>query len=90
MSAYSIQIDPALAREAQTVLQGLGTNLSDAVSLFLRQTVRNHAIPFPVDDPTRFTEAELMAKHQRGIEAIEAGKGIHVTMEQLEAMANDV
>ena len=41
-------------------------------------------------DPARFTEAELMAKHQRGIEAIEAGRGVHVTMEQLEAMANDV
>ena len=39
-------------------------------------------------DPTRFTEAELMAKHQRGIDAIEAGKGIRVTMEQLEAMAD--
>ena len=38
-------------------------------------------------DPTRFTEAELMAKHQRGIEAIEAGDGIRVTMEQLEAIA---
>ncbi len=44
----------------------------------------------PADDPTRFTEAELMEKHQRGIEAIEAGHGIHVTMEQLEAMARDV
>ena len=42
----------------------------------------------PADDPTRLTEAELLAKHQRGIEAIEAGKGIRVTMEQLEAMAD--
>ena len=90
MNAYSIQIDPALAREAQTVLQGLGTDIPAAVSMFLRQTVLNHAIPFQPEDPTLFTEAELMAKHQRGIEAIEAGKGIHVTMEQLEAMANDV
>ena len=40
-------------------------------------------------DPAQFTEAELMAKHQRGIEAIEAGRGIRVTMEQLEAMADD-
>ena len=39
-------------------------------------------------DLTRFTEAELMAKHQRGIQAIEAGHGIRVTVEQLEAMAN--
>ena len=89
MNAYSIQIDPVLAREAQTVLQGLGTDIPAAVNMFLRQTVLNRAIPFQAQDPTLFTEAELMAKHQRGIEAIEAGRGICVTMEQLEAMAND-
>ena len=42
------------------------------------------------NDPDLFTEAELLAKHQRGIEAIEAGRGIHVTMEQLEAMTDDL
>ena len=40
-------------------------------------------------DLTRFTEAELMAKHQRGIDAIEAGQGIRITMEQLETMADE-
>ena len=90
MNAYNIQIDPALAREAQIVLNGLGMDIPDAVSLFLRQTVQKHAIPFKADDPDLLTEAELLAKHQRGIEAIEAGRGVHVTMEQLEAMADDV
>ena len=40
-NAYSIQVDPALAREAQIVLRRLGMDVSSAVSLFLRDTVRN-------------------------------------------------
>ena len=89
MNTYRIQVDPALAQEAQTVFLGLGTDISSAVNLFLRQTVLKKDLPFSIEDPDQCAEVELLAKHRRGVEAIRAGKGIHVTMEQLEAMAGD-
>ena len=71
MNAYNVQTDPALARSADS-FAGLGNGYS---RVFMSDGSEPQA-----DAPTRFTEAELMAKHQRGIEAIEAGKGIRVTM----------
>ena len=50
-NAYSIQVDPALAREAQIVLRRLGMDVSSAVSLFLRDTVHNGGEFFRTRNP---------------------------------------
>ncbi|MBQ6986574.1 MAG: type II toxin-antitoxin system RelB/DinJ family antitoxin [Oscillibacter sp.] len=50
-NAYSIQVDPALAREAQAVLRRLGMDVSSAVSIFLRDMVRNNGEPFRARNP---------------------------------------
>lgn len=44
----NIRIDPELKAQAQELFAELGMNLSTAVNLFLRQTVRARAIPFRV------------------------------------------
>lgn len=80
---YSIAIDPALAREAQTVFSGHGIDLGDAVSAFLRKSIRD------MKSADAMTEEELMAKHMRGLAEIDAGGGIRKTMAELEAMAED-
>ena len=41
-------IDPVLKKEAQELLDRLGLNLSTAVNMFLRQAVREQALPFPI------------------------------------------
>ena len=53
MAAIStnIKIDPQLKQESQTLFESLGLNLSTAVNLFLRQAVREQAIPFRVGMP---------------------------------------
>ena len=84
MSSYSIQIDGNLAEEAQSVLQGMGSDITSAVTAFLRQTVRKGQA-----DPYLFTEEEMAEIHRRGMEEIRAGKGIRVSMETLERMANE-
>lgn len=88
MQPYNIQIDPALAQEAQAVFSDLGMNLSAAVTVFLRQTVKQHAIPFHVDK-NAFTDEELAEAHQRGMAQIKAGHCVHVSMADLEKMANE-
>ena len=47
----NIKIDPTLKKEAQQLFENLGINLSTAVNLFLRQAVREQAIPFRVGEP---------------------------------------
>ena len=80
---YSIAIDPALAREAQTVLGGHGIDLGDAVSTFLRNSIRE------LKSADAMTKDELMAKHMRGLAEIDAGGGVRKTLAELEAMAED-
>ena len=59
MAAIStnIKIDPQLKQESQTLFESLGLNLSTAVNIFLRQAVREQAIPFQISayDPNTET-----------------------------------
>ena len=80
---YSIAIDPTLAREAQSVLDGHGIDLADAGSTFLRKSIRD------IKSADAMTEEELMAKHMRGLAEIDAGGGVRKTLAELEAMAED-
>ena len=47
----NIKIDPDLKKESQVLFENLGLNLSTAVNMFLRQAVREQAIPFRVGAP---------------------------------------
>ena len=47
----SIKIDPALKVESQALFESFGLSLSSAINMFLRQAVREQAIPFRVGNP---------------------------------------
>ena len=47
----NIKIDPDLKKESQILFEQLGLNLSTAINMFLRQSVREQAIPFRVGNP---------------------------------------
>ena len=47
----NIKIDPVLKQESQALFESLGLNLSTAVNMFLRQAVREQAIPFRIGAP---------------------------------------
>ena len=47
----SIKLDPVLKQESQALFERLGLSWSAAVTLFLRQAVREQAIPFRVGEP---------------------------------------
>ena len=68
MSAVStnIKIDPQLKQESQALFESLGLNLSTAVNIFLRQAVREQAIPFRVSVRTPNAETiEAIQEVQR-------------------------
>ncbi len=47
----NIKIDPDLKKESQELFESFGLSLSSAINLFLRQSVREQAIPFRVGNP---------------------------------------
>lgn len=60
----NIKIDPKIQVQAQQVLDELGLDMSTAVNIFLRQTIRHHGIPFPVTTDAHLSEqpnAETLA-----------------------------
>ena len=70
------RVELALRDEANRLFQRMGLTMSDAIRLFLHQTVTEQALPFAVKVPNATTLAT--------IEAVEQGKGLEsVTLDQL-------
>lgn len=44
----NINLDPTLKKNAQELLRDLGMDLTTAITIFLRQTVREQGIPFEI------------------------------------------
>ena len=49
------RIDPELKQLAETILDSLGLNTSDAIRLFYKQITLNDGLPFPVKVPNAET-----------------------------------
>lgn len=47
----NIKIDRELKQESQALFESFGLSLSTAVNMFLRQSVREQAIPFRIGNP---------------------------------------
>ena len=64
----SIKIDPEIKAESQELFERLGLSFSTAINLFLRQAIREQAIPFRVGEPA-YNEETLRAirETQEGI-----------------------
>ncbi len=44
----TIRMDSELKKQAETLFNDLGLNLSSAINIFIRQAVREQAIPFEI------------------------------------------
>jgi DNA-damage-inducible protein J len=91
MAQINIRIDDDLKNSAETLFSDLGLNISTAITMFIRQAVRQGSIPFEVTtrvDP--FWSENNQAHLRKVIAEYESGKSkrINKTMEELEAMEN--
>ena len=88
MAAVStnIKIDSALKQESQTLFENLGLNLSTAVNMFLRQAVREQAIPFRVGTPVpNFETLKAIEDARNGIGLSRPFTSVSELMEDLDA-----
>jgi len=84
MTAVStnIKIDPVVKQRAQALFDSLGMNLSTAVNVFLKQSIREQAIPFRIGDP--FYSQANMEYLRQVTHDIDTGKSVLKEHELLE------
>ncbi len=88
MAAIStnIKIDPALKQESQALFESFGLSLSTAVNMFLRQAVREQAIPFRVGTPSPNLETlKAIEDARNGIGLSRGFSSVAELMEDLDA-----
>jgi DNA-damage-inducible protein J len=73
--SITVRMDRELKKQAESLFSDLGMNMSTAVNVFIRQSVREGRIPFEVTKDPFFSEANI--KHLcRVVKDMEAGIGI--------------
>ena len=71
----NFRMDVAMKAELEELCQDLGMNMTTAFTIFAKKMIRERRIPFDVSvDP--FYSKSNMEHLKRGIEALNAGKGV--------------
>ena len=82
MSTVTLEIEPKLFRQAESVLKSIGLEYSQAVNLFTRQIVLRNAFPLELKGDNRppvpciddLTDEEIIGLFEEGVESIRAGR----------------
>lgn len=87
----SIRIDKDVKKDADKLFNELGFSLSTAVNTFIKQSLRDRAIPFKIklDDTDNNFNAETMDRIRKSIAQAENGELIFKSFEELEAYENE-
>lgn len=83
----NIKIDPELKEQAQALFDSLGLSLSAAVNVFLRQAVREQAIPFRIGEP--IPNAETLRAIQEARNGIGLSRGFSSVQDLMEDLNAD-
>ena len=88
MAAVStnIKIDPVLKQQSQELFESFGLSLSSAINMFLRQSVREQAIPFRIGKPIPNSETiQAIENARNGIGLSRGFTSVSELMEDLDA-----
>lgn len=82
----NIKIDQTLKQESQALFESFGLTLSTAVNMFLRQAVREQAIPFRIGTPLPNTATlKAIEDARNGIGLSRGFSSVDELMEDLDA-----
>lgn len=82
----NIKIDKGLKEQSQELFESFGLSLSAAINLFLRQAVREQAIPFRVGNPIPNIETlQAIENARKGIGLSRGFTSVAELMEDLNA-----
>ena len=88
-TVISVRVDEDIKRDVESLYNELGLNISTAVNMFFRQSLRESAIPFPIKAKDDYYNEANMKRLLESIEQAKAGKVVVKTMAELESMEND-
>lgn len=74
-STITTRVEPELKRSAEIVLQSLGVNTTDAITMFLSQVVLQRGLPFEVRLPNATTRAAIAELDSGRGESFKSGTG---------------
>ncbi|MDR2713425.1 MAG: type II toxin-antitoxin system RelB/DinJ family antitoxin [Clostridiales bacterium] len=88
MAAANINVrtDAAIKAQAQKIFESIGLDLSTAVNLFLRQTVKANNLPFVVGMPYAYPAEKITAKR---VSRYGVWKGKYTLPEDFDAPLDD-
>ena len=79
-SSMNIRMDSEVKAQAQTLFAQFGLDMTTAINMFLRQSIRERGIPFDLRLPEKprtldeLSKAEMDEKLARGLADIDAGR----------------
>jgi DNA-damage-inducible protein J len=83
----NIRIDREVKEQAEEFFGELGMNMTTAVNIFVRQSLRMRKIPFEISlQPDPFYSESNMAVLRESIQQANEGKFVTKTLEELRAM----
>lgn len=75
MAQISLRVDDDVKRGAEQTFNDIGLSMSTAINIFLKKVARERRIPFELSADPFYSESN-MAHLRRGIDALNAGKGV--------------
>ena len=85
----TIRIDEDIKKEAEALFNKIGLSTSAAINVFLRQAIREQAIPFELKPYDDYYTGQRLERILRSKAQAEKGEVITKTLAELEAMEND-
>jgi DNA-damage-inducible protein J len=83
----NIRIDKKLKEQAETFFGELGLNMTTAINIFVRQSLRQGKIPFEISiSPDPVYSPSNLAVLRRSIQEADEGKFVTKTLDELRAM----
>lgn len=83
-------MDEDLKKEAESLFSELGLNMTTAVNIFVRQSLRQGGIPFEITTQTDpFYNPANLKRLKESIQQMEQGKTVRKSMNDLETEANE-
>jgi DNA-damage-inducible protein J len=81
----NIRIDRDVKEQAEAFFGELGMNMTTAINIFVRQSLRMRKIPFEISLPDPFYSESNLAVLRESIRQADEGKFITKTFEELQA-----
>lgn len=96
-TTISIRTDADLKRDFERLCREIGMNMSTAFNIFMKKSIRENRIPFALtgepdgDGIAAAVPGKLLTREAllEGIRELDAGFGVQVTMEELQALENE-